>query len=129
MAAQELLGVKQIADKNLKQLATKLYQLLSSNVYDPSDVEIIRLVRSVSSLKELSLRVKARGTAYVAALETVKFIKNAKLLAVNINDIPDSVLTEQYRLFLSRLSDHVFQMNADELDKLQTLDIMQTFLN
>lgn len=116
-------------EKQLIALLKELSEKLKSNVYDEQDLKVLQKVRFLTDLKGLFDRVKARGVVMTSSLEGDTFVKYAKSICHTITDIPNDSLKLQHKLFLKQLYELYQNMTQDELDKLSSMKIIQTFLN
>ncbi|KAK6171898.1 hypothetical protein SNE40_018321 [Patella caerulea] len=59
---------------------------LSEHVFDDETIRFITILRNLLDLETLSLKLKLRGSAMVAALDTQTFIDNSLKLVKNISE-------------------------------------------
>ena len=107
----------------------RCYQKLKCNVYDEDDLKVLKKVRFLTDLKGLLIKVKARGVIIISSLQGQTFVDYAKSVCHTINDIPTDSLKLQYKLFLNKLNDCYQNVTQGDLDKLTSMEIIQTFLN
>jgi hypothetical protein len=101
----------------------ELHQKLKYKVYDQEDTEMIKKIRCLTDLKNILLKIRAKGPVLTSSLEWDNFLKHAKSIVHTIRDVPDEELKIQYRSFVEKIQDHYNDIKRDDLDKLTSIGI------
>ena len=105
--------------EKLRSLAKNMSENLSSGVYGSHVKEMIKAVKQVCDIKGLKINVDNRGVPLMYNITVEKFLKAAHKVSTNIENIPESQLSIQYKAFLETLTK--IPNNLESLDCLKLL--------
>jgi hypothetical protein len=107
--------------KKLNVLAKRVGTDLIDSVYDSKAKTTLTNLRILCDIKGLKTNIDRRGTTLTYSLTVGKFMKAARIISTIIDEIPESQLLEQYKMYLQKL--------AGLENKLQSLDYLKLLLS
>ena len=105
--------------EKLRSLAQNINKNLSLDVYGSNEKDVIKTLKQLCDIKGLKVNVDDRGIPLIYSITVEKFLKAAHKVSTNIENIPESQLSIQYKTYLETLSK--MPRNLDSLDYLKLL--------
>ena len=105
--------------EKLRSLAQNINKNLSLDVYGSNEKDVIKTLKQLCDIKGLKVNVDDRGIPLIYSITVEKFLKAAHKVSTNIENIPESQLSIQYKTYLETLSKT--PRNLDSLDYLKLL--------
>ena len=125
MAEVEKDPLKQ-AEDNLKILITRLENDLRKEVFTEESVTIIEKIRFLTDLRSLATDLVDKGHIHVGATKEEQFLSNVRSITATLDDVPNSTIKENYRLFLKKLEDY---LKRKDLKAVTSLGILRDLIS
>ena len=112
--------------KKLEKFCSRLHDDLERQVYDVCDTEHIELLRPITDLRSLAIKLKTEGVESVSQEMQPKFIETALKIAPKIKTYDISNVKTQHILFLKKL--HVLCRDRSVKD-IKSRSVLSEFLS
>ena len=112
---------------HLKKFVTNLYKNLSE-VFTIEDKAIIETSRTVTDWISFATQLKSRSLSVIYLLEKFKFVEACLKIDRNLGQFTDLEISNQFRLFLSRLQEVTKDDSVEKLEKTDPKDLIKRFL-
>ena len=115
-----------IVETELVALATRLYNDLSSDIFEAETRNTIELTRNLCDIQSFAKEITEHGSILFATLSEDRFCESAKQISKTIQMIPDNIVKQNYRQFVAKLEDHIKSNEKSELD---SKSLIRDFIN
>jgi hypothetical protein len=119
--------VEQKTNEELKHFIEDLIKEMKE-VFRKEDKEAVELTRILTDWKTLAVKVKARGSPLIYALEKSKMVEASKKVCRALREVSEDELENQFAKFINILGKEVETKNMEDLKKVNSKDLIRKFM-
>ena len=125
--ANSTLPFEDQVNNHLKKCTTNLYKHLS-DVFTSKDKAVIETSRTVTDWISLAMQLKSKSVSVLFLLEKVRFVESCLKVDRNLREYTDLEISNQFRLFLTRLKEVTENDTIEKLEKSDPKHLIQKFM-
>jgi hypothetical protein len=123
-------GAVYTSDNQLVALVKAIHEGLSTEVYTPKAIKAIEITRSILDVSSLALKLKKVSFIKLACTEFPNLVNGIEDLPVtDLVEVPRDELKQQHKLFMQRLESITKPYSDDDLNKMDSKEILKKFFS
>ena len=116
------------AIKRLCDLLSRVKDDMVINVYNNKEVEMIKVIRRLTDWSALAVRINRLGCVLTQTLEESQYLLDCRKMVRSLRNIPSSIITNQFKIFIQRLHEETKNMTNDQIKKTDSKELIKRFL-
>ena len=114
--------------KRLCDLLSHVKDDMVINVYNNEEVEMIKVIRRLTDWSALAVRINRLGCVLTQTLEESQYLLDCRKMVRSLRNIPSSIITNQFKIFIQRLHEETKNMTNDQIKKTDSKELIKRFL-